>query len=704
MVDPALAGLATVAAGWSLLRVVADPRWIGPFVAAAVAVVAAGSIGRSRAWGAAPTAGAQAAAAALVTCWLLLPDHTWLGLPRPSAMSAAARLLEDGAWTARRHVAPLAATDGVVLLLIAALIGLAIAVHAVAVSYESPALAGVPLAVVCLAAAPNDGGPLPAAFFLAPAAAWLLMLGHGTSRPGEAPVSRGRGRMGAVWLAGAVTVAATAVPLLAPQVPRSTPTAVAAATGGTFTGSLDLAADLPDRSQAPILRVHADEAEPPPLKVAGSTRFVDGRWLVGPTRGVDEFAPTPPPAGAEEHTLEVTRNALPRPRLALPEPLAGADVPAGWGVDSLGVARVQDPVTTYTATYYAYGSTLPAGVGRPGAPSEVGPDLLAVDEEARDRVTKLATDLAGDATNQVDRAMAIQQHLRSPAYTYSRELADPGPGNPDPLTSFLDSRQGYCVQFATAMVMLARALDIPARLAVGFAIGDVGSDGVHTVVLADSHAWPELYINGLGWTRFEPTPGVGGDVPLYYVPAGGDDPGPVPGSRATAPPTETVPDAAAAPTEAAARAAGSTAALGFGVAVVGAGAVVAAAVLHRRRRPVEPDADRIEREWRRLVADLGDLGVPALAASATPRQAGGQYGPTVGTASGALGRVVATVERSRYHPGGAAAGDVGADVRAVVDQVRRAAPWRARARVRLWPSRRAGALRGVFLSPRARRR
>ncbi|WP_448071979.1 transglutaminase family protein [Georgenia yuyongxinii] len=564
--DPALAGLATVTAGWSLLRVVDDPRWLGPFVAAVVAVVAVGSVARARSWRPAATAGAQAIAAALVASWFLLPAHTWFGLPRPSALPAAARLLGQGARTVHRQFAPLPATDGVVLLVIGSLVALAVAVHAVAVSYDSPALAGLPLAVVCLAAAPNDGGPLPAAFFLVPAAAWLLLLGHrATGRTAGSRGSRARRPTGVVWLAGAVTVVATAGPLLLPHVPRGTFQAAAAATGGvTFTGSLDLAADLADRSQTPVLRFRADEPEPPPLKVAASTRFDGGHWLVRPPRAADPFTTLPPPTGAEEHTLEITGNTLARPRLALPQPLAGADIPTGWGVDPIGVARVEDQVSAYTATYFAYGSTLSAGVGRPGAPSDIDPDLLAVDEDSRERVTALAASLAADATNQVDLAMAIQQHLRSPAYTYSLELAPPGPGNPDPLTHFLDTRQGYCVQFATAMVMLARALDIPARLAVGFTPGHVGADGVRTVVLADSHAWPELHINGLGWTRFEPTPGVTGSVPLYYVPTAADGAVPVPAPGATAPPTPTGPDPTAAPAEAAARAARGTAARRYG--------------------------------------------------------------------------------------------------------------------------------------------
>jgi len=53
---------------------------------------------------------------------------------------------------------------------------------------------------------------------------------------------------------------------------------------------------------------------------------------------------------------------------------------------------------------------------------------------------------------------------------------------------------------------MARTLDIPARVVVGFLPGSRGANGTWTVSLRDAHAWPELYFPGAGWLRFEPTP------------------------------------------------------------------------------------------------------------------------------------------------------------------------------------------------------
>ena len=62
------------------------------------------------------------------------------------------------------------------------------------------------------------------------------------------------------------------------------------------------------------------------------------------------------------------------------------------------------------------------------------------------------------------------------------------------------------MQFASTMAVMARTLGIPARVAVGFAPGEKLAKGGYLVGAHDAHAWPELYFQGVGWVRFEPTP------------------------------------------------------------------------------------------------------------------------------------------------------------------------------------------------------
>jgi hypothetical protein len=121
----------------------------------------------------------------------------------------------------------------------------------------------------------------------------------------------------------------------------------------------------------------------------------------------------------------------------------------------------------------------------------------------------LAEITEGAHTN-IEKLRAIEKVLNS--YTYTRT---PGklPDNVTDAGKFLDyflleSREGYCTYFATAFVLLARAEGIPARYVQGFC-APVG-EGMETVVYSYmAHSWPEVYVEGVGWIPFEPTPGYG---------------------------------------------------------------------------------------------------------------------------------------------------------------------------------------------------
>ncbi len=92
-------------------------------------------------------------------------------------------------------------------------------------------------------------------------------------------------------------------------------------------------------------------------------------------------------------------------------------------------------------------------------------------------------------------------------FTYSLEVR-PGHGN-SAIESFLEDRVGYCEQFAGTYAAMMRTLDIPSRVAVGFTWGVDQGGGEYSVIGRQAHAWPEVWFDGIGWVRFEPTPGRG---------------------------------------------------------------------------------------------------------------------------------------------------------------------------------------------------
>jgi len=135
--------------------------------------------------------------------------------------------------------------------------------------------------------------------------------------------------------------------------------------------------------------------------------------------------------------------------------------------------------------------------------------LYLDDSAATDRVRGLAEEVAAGAANPYRQAQALARYLSTdPSFTYATTAPVPPPGQ-DLVDFFLfdeaQGRIGYCQHYASAMVIMARSLGLPARVAVGFAPGEETEDGTYLVREANAHAWAEIYFPGYGWQIFEAT-------------------------------------------------------------------------------------------------------------------------------------------------------------------------------------------------------
>ncbi len=139
-------------------------------------------------------------------------------------------------------------------------------------------------------------------------------------------------------------------------------------------------------------------------------------------------------------------------------------------------------------------------------PEWVRKRYLALPDDVPARVLALARDLTATEPTAYDRARAIEKYLRT--FPYTLDLPAP-PMNRDVVDYFLfDLKTGYCDYYASAMVVLARAAGLPARLVVGYVSGKYdAANARYLVTAADAHSWAEIYFAGYGWVEFEPTGG-----------------------------------------------------------------------------------------------------------------------------------------------------------------------------------------------------
>lgn len=122
-----------------------------------------------------------------------------------------------------------------------------------------------------------------------------------------------------------------------------------------------------------------------------------------------------------------------------------------------------------------------------------------------ERTFRLAEEITAGCGSDYEKLKAIEKYLRQ--YTYTLMPGDIPEGR-EPIDYFLfESREGYCTYFATAMAVLARCENIPVRYVQGYSMDIENSNPVYRydVINSNAHAWPEAYIEGVGWVPFEPT-------------------------------------------------------------------------------------------------------------------------------------------------------------------------------------------------------
>ncbi|MBG6239927.1 transglutaminase-like putative cysteine protease [Mycetocola sp. CAN_C7] len=228
----------------------------------------------------------------------------------------------------------------------------------------------------------------------------------------------------------------------------------------------------------------------------------------------------------EPTTTTVQVDGMVAPWLPVPFPsvrVSGADGRWQWDVEGLTLSSRLSSASgqTYIAESVLIQPTRDQLIAaQPETPENVS-RFLELPDDIPPILTETLATVTAESTNAYDTAFAIQQYLRSTEFLYSVEAPVDDGYDGDGfavIAEFLEKKSGYCVHFSSAMAILARMADIPARVSLGYLPGErvVGADTrlSYTVGTDDLHAWPELYFAGVGWVPFEPTPGRG-VVPDY---------------------------------------------------------------------------------------------------------------------------------------------------------------------------------------------
>lgn len=136
---------------------------------------------------------------------------------------------------------------------------------------------------------------------------------------------------------------------------------------------------------------------------------------------------------------------------------------------------------------------------------------------AHEQVKALTEEIIADCANDYEKAKAIEQFFLKGDYIYDLNFTTP---DPSPDYFILRSKRGACAPYATAMTLMCREAGLTVRYCEGFWIQRGNGDGTWYVTTADSHSYVQVWLDGYGWTNFNPTSSVtdGGYVdPTFMI-------------------------------------------------------------------------------------------------------------------------------------------------------------------------------------------
>ncbi|WP_341954247.1 transglutaminaseTgpA domain-containing protein [Salinibacterium sp. TMP30] len=706
-----LAGVMALAVGVaasSLGAVLTEGAWWFPFMAVVLVTLATATAVRRIRQRAILGSVAAFVAAAILLVLMFAADTAVAGVvPTGETFARFAQLVRDGDESIVNQRFPADAETGIVFLICLGALAVTLAMDAAAFVLRKPALTGIPLLILLLVPSFVRSELHDAFVFAVTALAYVAILLVASERAGAR----------VAWpLVSAALVISLIVPVLLPSAELAAE--VGNRPGLISTGVnpiINLSSDL--RRNAPLLALrYMTEGTGEYLRVAVLDEFGDDTWK--PSEGEDlrsgEIETFAAPTGLTAEvprTENVMQVEIARIRgKYLPVPYASTGISGlqgswSWEPEGLTVSttNANSKDQEYEVSYITPAPSIEQLEAAPTSLPEGFEKYLALPETLPDVVAETAQQVAGAAPTRFDQALALQSFFKDGDFAYSENapLTENYDGSGAAvLGEFLSAKSGYCVHFASAMAAMARTLDIPARVVVGFTPGqkkaDAETDEVNFVVSTDNlHAWPELYFPTIGWIRFEPTVSVGSEP--RFAQSIADDP-----STPDVDESQPEPAATPAPTSTATSGARPDLPLDEQPTTPSTGPLAASPfwwlllalpvllfipalvrVVRRGLRLAAVSRGAVAPAWREVRDTATDLGFD-LSATATPRQQYEHLAAGLG-ASGAktLAALLASVETAAFSPRDTRVRP-GA-VAAALTSLRASATWRARVRARWAP-------------------
>lgn len=676
-----LTALCTVVAVWPLTNVVQAGRWSAEAFFTAGAVILVGAVVRGMLRDARRRIAVpvillvQVVVFALVVCLLEFRGTAPGGiLPSPAVLAGVRDAFAQTAEEIAVGAAPLPATAALTIALVVGIGALAVLFDLLIGVVRMPLAAALLVSAVGVAPAIAVPGEVNLPWFVVFAVALLLLLFfrveplRNDSRPAAA-VATPRRRPGVAVATGAAAIAASLV--IAPALPVSD--------SGLYLGGstvLDPTLRLGDDLRRPVpvtaLRLVTDADRAPYLRIATLSSFDGEAWhpdapqMSSLTEGLGPVSADDADVVEHRTTIRitgVTGDLLPVPYQATEvrgldgiwlaaadnRTLSASDADAAdqnYTVDSGDVQPTLERIRAATAS----------GAAVPDRLRELPDDLPAV-------IAETAASITGAQPTDYDKLLTLQTWFRAGfRYSLDTPVEDGFDGTgAEAVARFLEVRSGYCIHFAGAFALMARTLGMPSRIVVGYLPGTAvetqeGGRVLYEVASDQLHAWPEIYFEGLGWIRFEPTATLG--IATRFDPAVGT------GSGDTAPEADTGDAPSAAPEDDGVEtddtgAAPTTPELRpldpypvvwavFGtLAVLLLPALVRAGIRMRRRARMR-DGDALA-AWDEIADTLRDLGLPAPGTE-SPRARGRRLVAERGVDDSAVDALVRAVEQASYAP------------------------------------------------------